>query len=113
MSNIHAILVGTLVVNLPVVLLILGIPAGLLLFGHPFAALVSLAISPFIAWCWWWLFVPRWRLWAYERVASTRSLTRAAIAAGLIGPPGSFFERTEFTSLAQRDLRKELERRFP
>ena len=53
------------------------------------------------AWIGWSIQVPRWRLWAYRRVADIEALKLAAISANLIWPEGHFFERTEFRSRDQ------------
>lgn len=53
------------------------------------------------AWIGWSVQVPRWRLWAYRRVADIEALKSAAVSASLIWPEGHFFERTEFRSRDQ------------
>lgn len=64
-----------------------------------------------IAWLWWSVMVPRWRLWAYERVDDIAELKRAAVAVGLIWPDGWILERTEIKSKAHAARERELERR--
>ena len=108
-----AIVVGTLVVNLPVFALLAGPAFIASSMGRDDLTLWILLLSFVAAWGWWSLSVPRWRLWAYERVESTSEVHRKALAAGLLWPRGSFLERTEFKSLAQRKRQEQLERRFP
>jgi hypothetical protein len=56
-----------------------------------------------VGWLIWSLLIPRWRLWAYERVDNIPELKRRAVAAQLIWPPGHFFERTEIASKTLRE----------
>lgn len=53
------------------------------------------------SWLGWSIQVPRWRLWAYRRVADIEALKSAAASASLIWPEGHFFERTEFRNRDQ------------
>lgn len=62
-----------------------------------------------LAWLWWSFAVPRWRLWAYERVADIASLKRNAVAVGLTWPEGHVFGRTEIKSKAQKMREHELD----
>ncbi|HXI47981.1 MAG TPA: hypothetical protein VNH39_05270, partial [Steroidobacteraceae bacterium] len=102
---------GTRTVNIPVWLLLVA-PAVVFIGGrHSVAALIGekafilvvcvLFVVCFSgAWLWWSIHVPKWRLWAYERVDNIPELKRRAIAAGLIWPDGSIFSRTEIKSAA-------------
>lgn len=108
-----AIAVGMIAVNLPVFALLLGPGYVLSLLGHDDWLLWAVPASFIAAWTWWSFSVPRWRLWAYERVDSTSDVHAKAVQAGLVWPRGSFFERTEITSRAQRERQAELERRAP
>lgn len=56
-----------------------------------------------LAWLWWSISVPRWRLWAYTRVEDLDALHQAAVSAGLLWPEGHFFERTEIYPRGLRD----------
>jgi hypothetical protein len=67
--------------------------------------------APGIIWLWWSVQVPKWRLWAYERVDDIGELKRRAIEARLIWPDGSVFSRTEIKSAAQAARERELEQR--
>jgi hypothetical protein len=116
----QAISRGTRVVNGPV-WLILAVPAVVLVvcryylhvdtnsrrFGIPFLILFTACFTA--AWLWWSFAVPKWRLWAYERVDNIPELKRRAVAAMLIWPDGSIFSRTEIKSAehAQRERRLE------
>jgi hypothetical protein len=108
----RALLMGTLVVNVPVWLLLIGLPAAAGAFEHQLGklALAGFPIGFVLAWLWWSLSVPRWRLWAYERVDSIVALKRSAVSAGLTWPDGSFFARTEIKSGAHAARERALER---
>jgi len=62
-----------------------------------------------VAWAWWSFSVPRWRLWAYERVENIPRLKKRAVQVGLVWPDGHFFARTEFKSAAHAAKEKALE----
>ena len=111
MSPGTAVAVGTLVVNVPVAVILIGISLVAVQAGVSVPVALGLALVP--AWGWWSLLVPRWRLWAYQRVASTSVLQKWALSVGLVWPKGSFLERTEIKSVAHRQLEKELEQQFP
>ena len=108
-----AVAVGTLVVNLPVFALLFGPAFAATSVGRDDLLLVVLPLSFAAAWGWWSFAVPRWRLWAYERVESTSEVHQKAVAAGLLWPRGSFLERTEIKSAGQRQRQEQLERRSP
>ncbi len=112
-----AILVGTIWVNIPVLLLLVGPsvfwliflspnsthPATLRELGMSFALLIS---GCWIGWMWLSLMISRWRVWAWRRVDDMRGLLLKAVRAGLIWSKGHLFERTEFRPTA---IRKEIE----
>ena len=52
------------------------------------------------SWLVWSVQVPKWRLWAYERVEDIQELKSAAIADQLIWPDDSVFTRSELASRA-------------
>ena len=108
-----AVAIGTLVVNVPVFLLLFGPGSVAIWLGRDDTLPWLIPLSFAAAWGWWSVLVPRWRLWAYERVPSTGALHDRAVAAGLLWPRGSFFERTEMKTLAQRERQEELESKFP
>jgi len=119
-----AIAVGLICVNIPVLPIMLGVPLLALLstslFGwsqtvdlrdaYVIALLISLFLLGFVlAWTWWAVMVPRWRLWAYERVTDIPKLKRWAVAVGLTWPDGHIFGRTEIKSKAHAASERELE----
>ncbi|HMW16283.1 MAG TPA: hypothetical protein PKN13_00230 [Accumulibacter sp.] len=104
----RAVCVGTAVVNGPV-LLLLCVP--LWLFGmlisqrmisrdYNWLGLPVLLVSFALAWLWWAVSLPRWRLWAYQRVGDIAALKRVAIAVGLTWPDDHLFGKTEIKSAA-------------
>jgi len=118
----EAIARGRRIVNWPVRGL-LATPAVLYIVGcHTLGALVgpqtfdlaiglSLGVCFVAAWLWWSFQVPKWRLWAYERVEDIPELKRRAILAQLIWPDGSVFGRTEIKSASHAARERELEQR--
>ncbi|WP_018413262.1 hypothetical protein [Methyloversatilis thermotolerans] len=113
----RAIWLGTLWVNLPVLALLC---APLWLFGQLFdrgllpdhskwMVLPVFAASFVLAWLWWAVMVPRWRLWAYRRVRDIAALKARAVSAGLTWPDGHFFSRSEIKSRRHAELERELE----
>ena len=108
----RAVAIGTLVVNVPVFTLLLGPIVIAAIFQDRVGSWGSIAfpIGFVLAWAWWSLTVPHWRLWAYQRVASISDLKRKAVSAGLIWPDGSFFARTEIKSKEHAAMEQALER---
>jgi len=124
MSNVtidQAIARGTRIINIPV-WLFLCTPAVVLVIGrHTLPSLIGerafyiaglvLFCGCFIgAWLWWSVQVPKWRLWAYERVDDIPELKRRAIEAKLIWPDGSILARTEIKSAMHAARERELEK---
>ena len=69
-------------------------------------------VSGFIlAWTWWSVMVPKWRLWAYRRVDDIFQLKAKAVEVGLTWPDGHFFEQTEIKSKAHERAEQELVRK--
>ncbi len=95
----EAVDVGRRVVNRPVGGIILACLLGAkaaLDRRHPFVGL-GLAIGGLVAaWAYWSFAIPRWRRWALRRGALADELQTRAVAANLVWPKGSFFEKTEF-----------------
>jgi hypothetical protein len=58
----------------------------------------ALLISFLGGWIAWSIQVPKWRLWAYERVEDIQELKARAVAAQLVWPDSSIFTRTEIAS---------------
>jgi len=103
--------VGRIVVNCPVFLLLFGPGvATWKLMPTSGTWILSAFVAGFVlAWLWWSFSVPRWRVWAYERVSDIAELKHAAVLAGLIWPDGHIFERTEIKSAEIRAKEKALE----
>jgi hypothetical protein len=116
----RAILIGQIVVNLPALGLMLlttlfagpviqGWMEGSANKGLEFSTLVVVMVLALGAgWMWWAIAMPRWRVWALERVADPQLLCVAAISAQLMWPPRGRFaslNRTEWKSvrLSQRE----------
>ena len=103
--------------NGPVVLLLCGplftfgyaIDHGIIPRSLNWVGLIVFLSGLILAWLWWSLAVPRWRLWAYERVENIPHLKERAIAVGLIWPDGHFFARTEVKSKAHALREKQLD----
>lgn len=113
----QAIWRGLLIVNGPVFVLLVG-PLGIFSLLIKFEAIsrtynwVGVAVFPasfVLAWLWWSFSVPRWRLWAYERVEDIANLKEQAVAVGLTWPQGHAFGRTELKSKAQRARERDLD----
>jgi hypothetical protein len=109
----RAVWTGLLTVNGPVLLLLVGplYSFGLLVErsavsrAHNWVGVVIFALGFALAWLWWSLSVPRWRVWAYERVQDIPLVKERAVAVGLTWPSGHRFGKTEIKSrsLAQRE----------
>jgi hypothetical protein len=109
----RAILIGEMVVNIPALGLMLltiwfagpviqgwiegGASKGV---GFP-TLVVAMALALGVGWMWCAIVMPRWRVWALERVSDPRLLYGAAISAQLMWPPRgrlAFLSRTEWTT---------------
>jgi hypothetical protein len=64
-----------------------------------------------LAWLWWALTIPRWRLWAYEQVGDIPKLKEQAVKVGLTWPDESVFTRTEIKSRDHAQREKDFESR--
>jgi hypothetical protein len=115
----RALSIGQTVVNIPVMLLMFAPPMWVWWRGGspeilkgPVAhsMLVAFGLGFVVAWLWWSIVLPRWRLWAYERVDDVAELKRKAVANRLTWPDGSFFARTEIKTPAQRARQYAFER---
>ena len=92
----RAIVAGTVVVNVPVMVCILGMSwLGNSLWGAV-GAVGGVLAGAAVGWVWWAFMVPRWRAWAVAGVANPARLHRWAVGFGIEWPKGSVFERTEF-----------------
>ena len=107
----HAIRAGLFWVNGPVLFMLFGpLFAVTRLMPQPGYWGLGAFVGGFVAaWLWWSITVPRWRLWAYERVHDLDALRRSAVEVGLTWPGGHIFERTEIKSKAMRAKQMALE----
>ena len=117
MTPVKAVRVGLLWVNGPLLLFLLG-PAAVFtrLASHPGFARTHLWLGApvfvlgfALAWLWWSLSVPQWRLWAYKRVPDSAALKAEAVRVGLTWPDDSPFARTELKSTRHREQEREYE----
>lgn len=117
MTPSKAVRLGLLWVNGPVLLLLLG-PAFVFAFlssrriiahSHVWLGAPVFLAGFVMAWLWWSLSVPRWRLWAYARVADIPALKAEALRVGLTWPDDSPFARTEIKSQHQRQQERDHE----
>ena len=112
-----AIAVGLLFVNTPVLIIMLGplwVFAAAIENGHidrsyNWVGLVVFVSGFVFAWLWWSLTVPRWRVWAYERVEDIPALKQSAVEVGLTWPDGHFFSKTEIKSKELSDREREFD----
>jgi len=72
----------------------------------------GIALSPVLAWLYWSVVITRWRLWAFENVRNVHELQRKAVEAKLIWRDGSFFEKTEIRTAAQKQKWQVLHTKF-
>lgn len=106
-----ALRVGTATVSVPV-LLIMAVPMALfVVFGERLGITgwygLATIIGPIaLAWIWWSVHLPRWRVWALERVTDPRDreeLIHRAVVGNLMWAPGHIFEVTEIKSAQVRE----------
>ena len=117
MSVSKAIWIGLLVVNGPVLIFLVGplllfsviVDRGMVSRDFNWVGLVVFIGGFVLAWLWWSLSVPKWRLWAYQRVVDIPALKRQAVDVGLTWPDNHVFGRTEIKSSAHEKLERELD----
>jgi hypothetical protein len=113
----RAIWTGLFAVNGPVMLLLVGplyffgrlVERGAISRSYNWVAVVIFALGFALAWLWWSLAVPRWRVWAYERVQDIPLLKERAVAVGLTWPDGHRFGKTEIKSQSLAHRERELD----
>ena len=114
----RAIWLGLLVVNGPVLLLLCGplfvfgqlVVGGAISRSYNWAGVLVFVVGFVLAWLWWSVSVPRWRLWSYQRVEDIASLKTRAVRVGLTWPDGHFFARTEIKSRSHARRERELDK---
>jgi hypothetical protein len=117
MSVARAIVIGLLWVNGPVLALLIapfvimgaGNSYGFIPRAQNWIILPLFAGGFVLAWLWWSLMIPKWRLWAYERVTDIPRLKAAAVNVGLTWPDGSAFSCTEIKSREQTLRERQLD----
>jgi len=117
----RAILVGEIVVNMPALGLMLvtmwlagPVVQGWIEGGESksigfLTLLVVMTLALGAGWLWWSIVMPRWRVWALERVCNPQLLYRAAVSAQLMWPTSgrlAFLNRTEWKT-ARLSLREQ------
>jgi len=106
-------------INMPATCIMLGCLAQALIVvpsgQAPLPVLYASGLLGVLAWPLGWLYrsvmTPRWKLWAYSGAGNVRQMKEAAIAAKVISPDGSLFERTEICPPAMRAEIRRLEGR--
>lgn len=96
---------GQLTVNVPVFIFMFGIPSLILyLTNDGWHLPISFILSYIMAWTWWSFTIVYWRIWAFENTSKKdwSDLKYRAIEGKLIWPDGSWFEKTEIRSKAQK-----------
>lgn len=106
----RAFWIGYALVNGPLMFLMFGLFFLSLQINLP--ELIELAAMLFVpiaaAWVWWSVVLPRWRVWALERVDDPVVLLNRAIESRLMWPPGHMFERTEIHAARLRHREREV-----
>jgi len=113
----QAISRGKRMINLPTFIIIFGVGvlsiylsiAKLIPEWAMFAAFLGAII---LGWIYWSFVITKWRLWAFENVRNVHELQRKAIEAKLIWSEGSFFEKTEIRSSADKQKWASLQSKF-
>jgi len=99
----RAVTIGTCLVNIPVMgIMVFGFLVSRR-FGNLWFVLICWVLSIAIAWLYWSITVPRWRLWALRAGADADETQKLAVRAGLVWPRGSFFEKTELPPRKNHD----------
>jgi hypothetical protein len=115
----RAINLGLLWVNGPVALLLFGplfvfagmIGNGVVAREQNWVGLPVFLGGFVLAWLWWSFTIPRWRLWAYERVDDISRLRAEAVKVGLTWPDDSVFTGTEIKSPSHARRERDFESR--
>jgi hypothetical protein len=91
----EAVKKGRLVVNLPPFAIMAGGLLGSATLLRNWFTVLGCVASFGIAWLYWALAVPRWRIWALRSGADPEELQLLSVNGGVAGQKGSFFEKTE------------------
>lgn len=108
---------GRTTITVPVLCIMLGLflLSGLLFIQFEFSApaLVTCLVASFvIPWLYWSVMITRWRIWALENVRNVHELKKRAIKEQLIWKDGSFFEKTEIRTTADKEKLYRLQDKF-
>ncbi|RKR85037.1 hypothetical protein BDD43_5293 [Mucilaginibacter gracilis] len=98
---------GHRIVNLPVTFIMVGVmclTAYMFVQFQPPAYFIFIGIvaSFILAWLYWSVMITRWRIWAFENVSNVNELKKRAVKEKLIWKDGSFFEKTEIRTAADK-----------
>lgn len=108
---------GQLSVNLPVMLIMFSV-LGLCIFlvtdkqAPGYLILASILLAPLTGWIYWSFVITRWRIWAFTNVDNVHELKSRAISCQLIWPDGHIFEKTEIRTKKEKEIIKDLDKRF-
>jgi len=113
----QAISKGKWMLFLPMMLIFFGTIIGaVILFSMQLIPGWCIAIGFVLAFIFMWLYwsfaITKWRIWAFDNVRNVHELKRKAIQNRLIKEDGSFSQKTEIRSEAQKQKLKELEKKF-
>jgi len=75
--------------------------------------IVAIIAAGFVAaWVYWSFMITKWRIWAFDNVRNVHELQRKAVEAQLIWNEGSFWEKTEIRSAADKAKLESLQSKF-
>ncbi len=113
----EAIKRGNRMINYPVMIIMFApISGSLYLHNHLNFPMWLTSVTFFagfiVAWAYWSFMITKWRLWAFNNVRNVHELKRKAIEAKLIWKDGSFWEKTEIRTKADKEKLKLIEDKF-
>ncbi|MCB0629502.1 MAG: hypothetical protein R2824_12005 [Saprospiraceae bacterium] len=73
---------------------------------------IGLVLTFPLMWLWWSVAITYWRIWAFTNVRNVHELREKAVNRKLIWPAGSWFEKTEIRTTAQKQKLRELQQKF-
>ncbi|NII26956.1 hypothetical protein HB364_17835 [Pseudoflavitalea sp. X16] len=113
----EAISKGQQMINYPAFLIVLGIPGAstylvvqniLPVWVLPVGFILGLGL----AWLYWGIMIPKWRLWAFENVRNVHELKKRAIREKLIWPDNSFWRKIEIWTPLDKERWLSLQSKF-
>lgn len=113
----EAIKRGNRIVNFPVLIIMAGVALFSFFLGSQFkfpawTSAIAVLACVILPWIYWSFMITKWRIWAFENVRNVHELKKKAIEEKLIWPDGSFWEKTEIRTKADRDKIAVLEIKF-